>query len=131
ARPRLYAVLLAAFAGSALLIAAIGLVGVLSYTVAQRAREIALRVALGARPWQVLSLVLTQGLTVTGVGMAAGLAAALLPGRDLATLLYGVSVHDAVSFVAAPLGLGVLALAACAAPAARAMRIDPLTKLRG
>jgi predicted permease len=131
ARPRLYAVMLAAFAGSALVIAAVGLAGVLSYSVAQRSREIALRMALGAKPSQILAMVFSQGLTVTAVGIATGLAGAALAVRYIATLLYGVSTHDAVSFIAAPLTLTILALAACTAPAVRAARIDPLTKLRG
>ena len=131
ARPRMYAVLLVVFAGSALLIAGVGLVGVLSYTVAQRAREIALRIALGARPRQVLALVLSQGLVVTTAGVSAGLAAAYLAARYLETLLYGVSAHDPVSFVAVPVMLAAVALAACTAPGLRAMRIDPLKQLRG
>jgi len=131
ARPRLYAVLLAAFAGSALVIAIVGLVGVLSYTVAQRGREIALRIALGAKPRQVLALVLSQGLAVTTAGVSAGLVAAYLSARYLATLLYGVSVHDTFSFVAVPVTLAVAALAACTAPGLRALRIDPLKHLRG
>ena len=131
ARPRMYAVLLVVFAGSALLIAGVGLDGVLSYTVAQRAREIALRIALGARPRQVLALVLSQGLVVTTAGVSAGLAAAYLAARYLETLLYGVSAHDPVSFVAVPVMLAAVALAACTAPGLRAMRIDPLKQLRG
>ena len=131
ARPRMYALLLVIFAASALLIAGVGLVGVLSYTVAQRAREIALRVALGARPRQVLALVLSQGLVVTTAGVSAGLAAAYLAASYLETLLYGVSAHDPVSFVAVPVVLAAVALAACTAPGLRAMRIDPLKQLRG
>jgi putative ABC transport system permease protein len=131
AGPRLYAVLLAAFAVSALIITGVGLVGVLSYSVAQRAREIALRVALGAAPAQVLRLVLSQGLAVTATGIAAGLVVAALAARYVSTLLYGISMHDALSFLAAPLTLILVALGACLVPAVRAMRINPLSALRG
>ena len=130
ARPRLYAVLLIGFAGCAVIVAAVGLIGVLSYTVAQRAREIALRIALGAKPGQILALVVAQGLTVTIGGLTTGLAAAYLASRYLATLLYGVSSHDVVSFAATVLILGAVALAACVAPGLRAARIDPLRELR-
>jgi len=130
ARPRLYATLLIVFAVSALVIAAVGLIGVLSYTVAQRGREIALRVALGARPGQILALVFAQGLTVTAAGLAAGLAAAYVGARYLVTLLYGILPYDPVSFGLTALTLTAVALAACTAPALRASRIDPLTQLR-
>ena len=130
ARPRLYAVLIVAFAGSALAIAGIGLVGVLSYSVAQRTRELALRLALGARPAQVLRLVLAQGLAVTVVGITTGLGAAFILARYLSSLLYGVSTHDRLSFFGAPIALAVVAVAACVGPAVRALRVSPLTALR-
>ena len=130
ARPRLYAVLLVAFAASALVIACVGLVGVLSYTVAQRSREIALRLALGAGTGHVLRLVFSQGVRVTAIGIGAGLLSAFVSMRYLAALLYGVSMHDQLSFVAAPVVLAVVALGACVAPALRAIRIDPLRQLR-
>jgi len=130
ARPRLYTVLIVAFAGSALAIAGIGLVGVLSYSVAQRTRELALRLALGARPAQVLRLVLAQGLVVTAVGITAGLGAAFLLARYLSSLLYGVSTHDRLSFLGAPIALALVAVAACVGPALRALRVSPLSALR-
>jgi hypothetical protein len=130
ARPRMYAVLLVVFAVSALVIAGVGLVGVLSYTVAQRAREIALRIALGAKPRQVLALGCPQGLAVTRQGVSAGLVAAYVAARYLATLLYGVSVHDALSFVAVPVMLAAWRSRRARSPGLRAMRIDPLKQLR-
>jgi len=131
ARPRLYALLLGGFAAAALIVAAVGLVGVLSYTVSQRTREIALRMALGAAPRQIAGLVLSQALRVTLSGVAVGLLAAGLAVRFLASLVYGVSTYDPVSFVAAPALLVLLALAACAAPSIRAVRVETLTNLRG
>ena len=130
ARPRLYAVVIVAFAATALVIASIGLVGVLSYSVAQRTRELALRLALGARPAQVLRLVLAQGILVTGVGITAGLCAAFVLARYLSSLLYGVSTHDRLSFLGAPIALAVVAIAACVGPAVRALRVSPLSALR-
>lgn len=130
ARPRLYAVLIVGFAATALIIASVGLVGVLSYSVAQRTREFALRLALGARPSQVLRLVLAQGVVVTGVGIAFGLGAAFVLTRYLSSLLYGISTHDRLSFVGAPLALAAVAIAACLGPALRALRVSPLAALR-
>lgn len=130
ARPRLYAVLIVAFAASALAIAGIGLVGVISYSVAQRTRELALRLALGARPAQVLRLILAQGILVTGVGISAGLGAAFILAKYLSSLLYGVTSHDRLSFLGAPLALAVVAIAACVGPALRALRVTPLSALR-
>lgn len=131
ARPRLYAVLLGAFAVAAMIVAAVGLVGVLSYTVSQRTREIALRMALGAAPRQIVALVLSQALTVTLTGVAIGLLAAGLAVRFLASLIYGVSTYDPISFVAGPVMLVLLALGACAAPSIRAVRVETLKSLRG
>ena len=131
ARPRLYAVLLGAFAAAAMIVAAVGLVGILSYTVSQRTREFALRMALGALPRQIAALVLSQALTVTLSGVAIGLLAASLAARFLASLIYGVSPYDPLSFVGAPAILVLLALAACAAPSIRAVRVETLKSLRG
>jgi putative ABC transport system permease protein len=130
ARPRLYAVLLGAFAAFALLIAGVGLFGVLSYSVAQRTREIGVRAALGARPRDIVRLVVRQGLLVTIGGVAAGLFAATLLVRFLATLLYGVSASDPTSFVIVPAAVLLVAAAACYLPARRASRVDPLRALR-
>ena len=130
ARPRLYAVLLAVFAGCALTVTGVGLFGVLSYTVAQRARELAVRAALGARRIDLVRLVFTQGLVVTAVGLSVGILASLAITPLLRTLLYGVTSHDGVTFVAVPLVLVGVTVAACLAPARRASRIDLSGMLR-
>ena len=131
ARPRLYAVLLGGFAAFALAIAAVGLFGVLSYTVAQRSRELALRTALGARQVDIVSLVVRQGLAVTAAGLIAGMTGSLWLTSAIATQLYGVTTHDPVTYTVVPLVLAVVAALACFAPARRAARLDPLTVLRG
>lgn len=130
ARPRLYAVVLAGFAGFALTIAAVGLFGVLSYSVAQRARELGVRVAIGARPAQIVGLVLREGLAIGGAGIAAGIGAALVMTRWMSTFLYGVAPRDAATFVLVPAALLLITAIACAVPARRAARLDPLRVLR-
>ncbi|HJR58041.1 MAG TPA: ABC transporter permease [Vicinamibacterales bacterium] len=130
ARPRLYAILLGGFAGFAVMIAAVGLLGTLSYTVAQRSRELAVRAALGARPADLIRLVITQGLGVSAVGVAVGLAAGLLMGRAIATLLYDVRPSDALTFALVPVALLLVTIVASFVPALRASRIDPLRVLR-
>jgi ABC-type antimicrobial peptide transport system permease subunit len=119
-----------AFGVSALVITAVGLFGVLSYSVAQRTREIAVRSALGARPRQIFGLVVTQGVIVTVVGLTIGAVAAGATTKYLTTLLYGVSSRDALTFVAVGIVMIAIALAACLVPALRAVRVDPLTALR-
>ena len=131
ARPRLYAILLGGFAGFALLVAAVGLVGVLSYTVAQRSRELALRVALGARKADIVGLVLRQGLAVTVAGLALGVLGSLAVTRSIAALLYGVTPYDRLTYIAVPLLLFVVAGIACVAPARRAATLDPVQVLKG
>jgi putative ABC transport system permease protein len=131
ARPRLYAGLIAGFAGLALIVAAVGLFGVLSYTVAQRSRELAVRSALGARPAQLVGLVLRQGLAVAAAGVVLGLVAASALVQLIATMLYGVPTRDPVTYVAVPAILLVVALVACAVPAVRAARVDPIGVLKG
>jgi len=130
ARPRIYAVLLAAFAACALVIATVGLFGVLSYTTSRRTREIGVRTALGARPRDVATLVMREALGVAVAGAAAGVLLAFVLASSISTLLYGVSTSDPVSFTVAPAVLIVAALAACAIPARRAARLDPVKALR-
>ncbi len=130
ALPRLYAFLLGGFATLALLVAGVGLFGVLSYVVAQRTRELGIRSALGARPQDLVGLVLRQGLGTTIVGLAIGLAAAGVLMRFVATLLYGISAADLPTYLGVPALLLVVAAAACIVPAQRAARLDPLRALR-
>jgi putative ABC transport system permease protein len=130
AQPRLNAVLLAVFASVALLIAAIGVYGVLSYSVTQRTREIGLRMALGAQQGNVLRMVVREGMMVGAAGIGAGLLGALVVSRLLASLLYGVEVRDPATFALVAGVLAVVALLACYMPALRASRVDPVVALR-
>jgi putative ABC transport system permease protein len=129
-RPRTYAVLLGAFALFAVLIAGVGLFGLLSYSVAQRSREIGVRTALGAQARDIVALVLRQALSIAATGLAVGLALAFAAMRVWSTLLYDVSTYDAWSFAIVPLVLGLVTAVACVLPARRAARVDPLTALR-
>jgi putative ABC transport system permease protein len=122
--------LLTAFAGVAVLLAAIGLYGVVSYGVAQRTREVGVRVALGARRRDVMRLVLSSGVSLVAVGLAAGLAAAFASTRFLGALVFGVSPVDPATFAAAALVLTLVALGAHWVPIRRALRIDPASALR-
>jgi putative ABC transport system permease protein len=131
ARPRLYSVLLGTFAGFALVTATIGLFGLLSYSVSQRSRELALRAALGADRSDILRLVLRQGLTATATGLAAGMLASVWLTGFLATQLYGITRHDAFTFMAVPLLLMAVGALACVMPARRAAAVDPVRILRG
>jgi predicted permease len=130
ARPRLYTIMLGGFAVFALAIAAVGLFGVLSYAVAQRSREIAVRSALGARPSQILQMVVRQGLTIALAGVVVGMLCAVVLAQSMATFLYGVTPHDALTFVSVPLLLLAVTAIACFIPARRAARLDPLRVLR-
>jgi putative ABC transport system permease protein len=130
AGPRSYAVFLLGFALCALAIAGVGLFGVLSYTTSQRTREIGVRSALGARRSDVVALIGRQALTITACGLGVGLLAAFFLSQSLSTLVYGISPRDVVSFVMVPLVLVAVSVVACAAPAWRATRIDPLVALR-
>ena len=130
AQPRLNAVLLLVFATTAMLIAAIGIYGVLAYSVNQRTREIGVRMALGAPRAQVLRMVVREGMMVGVVGVAAGLAAALVVSRVLTSLVFGVEVRDPVTYAAVAVILVVVALVACVVPARKASRVDPIVALR-
>jgi len=129
-RPRLLAQLLGAFAGLALLLAAIGTYGVLSYMVAERRREIGIRMALGADQGSVLAQVMKQGLVLTTVGVIAGLAGAFALNRLIASLLYGVQPTDPTTIVAVVATITLVAAVACWIPAWRASRLDPNVVLR-
>ena len=122
--------LLGAFAAAALLLAVIGIYGVISYTVAQRTREFGIRMALGARPGDVRRLVVREGTILALGGAALGIAGALAATRLLASLLYGVSTTDAATFLAVPLLLVAATLLASWIPARRATRTDPMIALR-
>ena len=130
ARPRTYALLLGLFAIFAMLISGVGLFGVLSYTVAQRSREIGVRTALGAQGRDIVRLVLRQAVATAAAGIVLGLAVAAGSVRSLSTLLYGVTSYDAVTFVVVPIVLVVVTMVACVVPARRAARVDPLIALR-
>jgi putative ABC transport system permease protein len=122
--------LLAIFAGTALLLSSVGIYGVLSYMVAQRARDIGIRMALGASQGQIVWDVLGFGLRLTAIGLAMGLAAAFAATRLLSSLLYGVRPTDAITFAAVSLILLVVALIASYLPARRATHVDPIVALR-
>jgi hypothetical protein len=123
--------LLAGFAGLALAMAAIGIYGVVSYTVAQRTREIGVRLALGAEMSDIARMVLGEGVRRTAVGVAIGLAGALAASRALRGLLYGVGATDPVTYGAVIALLVAVTIAACLLPAWRAARVNPLIALRG
>ena len=129
-QPRLLAQLLGVFAGLALLLAAIGTYGVLSYMVAERRREIGIRIALGAARSSVLALVMKQGLLLTSVGVVAGLAGAMALNRLIASLLFGVEPTDAPTLAAVIATITLVAAVACWLPAWRASRLDPNIVLR-
>jgi hypothetical protein len=129
-QPRLYAVLLATFAAFALAIAGVGLFGVLSYSVAQRSREIGVRAALGARVRDIVGLVLRQSMAIALSGVAAGIVASYWIAKALQQFLYGVTAHDTLTFAAVALLLLVVAAIATIVPARRAATVDPVKVLR-
>ena len=127
---RLMTTLVGGFSLLALVLAAVGLSGVIAQSVTRRTQEIGIRVALGATRGQVLGLVLGQGLALTGVGVALGLGLASIATRSLQAVLYDVSATDARIFLAAPIVVGLVALVASYLPARRAASIDPIAALR-
>ena len=130
AEPRLYAFLVGSIAGLTLVLAAFGVYGLLSYTVAQRRDEIAIRVALGAGRRQILALVVGQGAAIVGAGTFLGMGAAVASSRMLESLLYGLAADDRLTFLLAALLLAAVALFACWLPARQATRVDPMKMLR-
>jgi len=130
AQPRLNTVLLAVFAAVALLIASIGIYGVLAYSVSQRTGEIGVRMALGATPRAVLRLIVGEGMKVALLGIGVGLVAALAMGRVLSSLVFGVPVRDPLTYSGVAVILAAVALAASILPALRAARVDPIVALR-
>jgi putative ABC transport system permease protein len=127
---RLSGALFAVFAALALALASVGIYGVMSYMVSQRTREIGVRMAMGARPRDVLKLVVGQGAKLIAAGLSAGLIVAFIAARIISSLLYQVSATDPLTYLAVPLLLAAVALLACYIPARRAMRVDPITALR-
>jgi predicted permease len=130
ARPRFTLVLLATFASVALVLAAVGIYGVISYAVSRRTHEIGVRIALGATPASVVGLIIGQGMRVVGVGIVAGLAGALVVTRLMTTVVYGVRVTDPLTYAGVAVLLASVALFASYIPARRATRIDPLVAMR-
>ncbi len=127
---RMGAWLLGVFGGLALLLAVIGIYGVLSFSISQRTREMGIRIALGANTQDVFLLVVRDGMLLVGLGMLIGLGGGLAGARSLASFLYGVSTTDWPTFGATIAILGVVALTACAIPARRAIRVNPISALR-
>jgi ABC-type antimicrobial peptide transport system permease subunit len=123
-------ILFTVFAALALILSSVGIYGVISYLVGQRTHEIGVRIALGARRRDVLSLILSQGAKLTLSGIAIGVAASLALTKLMAGMLYAVSVYDPLTFFGVAMILSFVALAACYIPTRRAMRVDPIVALR-
>jgi ABC-type antimicrobial peptide transport system permease subunit len=130
ASPRLQSVLLGSFSFIAMALAAVGIYGIVSFSVVERTREIGVRMAIGAAPINVARLVLWDGLRMTAAGSIAGVTAAFGLTRYLESLLYGVASRDAVVFIAVIVTVFAVSVAACLIPARRAARVDPATVLR-
>lgn len=130
ARPRLTAIAMGIFAAAALLLAALGVYGIVAYSVSQRAREFGIRVALGARPSQIIGMVVGQNLRVVALGLGVGLLAAIPTTRMLQGLLYQVGANDPLTFVAIGVMLAIVAIVAAYLPARRGTRVDPVVTLK-
>ena len=130
AQRRFSMTLLGTFAALALVLGVVGVYGVTSYLVAQRTREVGVRLALGARPAQVVTMVVRQGMVVAAIGLGIGLAGALVAGRLMTRLLYGVGPYDIATLVSVTAVIGVATLVANWLPALRAAHVDPLNALR-
>jgi putative ABC transport system permease protein len=130
ARQRFSSTMLGAFAAFALLLAAVGLYGVMSHLVTQSTHDIGVLVTLGARPGNIIGLVVRQGMVLAGIGIVMGLAGAGALTRVMGSLLFGVSTTDVLTFAAVPVLLAAVAFAATAIPAWRATRVDPMVALR-
>jgi putative ABC transport system permease protein len=130
AQRRFQMILVASFAATALLLACLGIYGVVSYSVARRTGEIGIRAALGARPGNLYGLILRQGMVPVAAGLALGVAAALAVGRMLASFLFEVRARDPFTIAAVSALLAAIAIAACLVPALRAARVEPTRALR-
>jgi putative ABC transport system permease protein len=128
--PRMGAAMLAIFGGLALILAIIGVYGVLSYSVNQQTREIGIRMAMGAQTGRVLRLVVGQGMRLAAAGLILGLIVAFAAMRVMSSLLFGVSAHDPIVFIGVTLVLALAAVLACYIPARRATKVDPIIALR-
>jgi putative ABC transport system permease protein len=127
---RLWGVLFSAFAFLALILAAVGLYGILSHGVAQGTREIGIRMALGAEPAGARRIVIRDGMALVGLGTLLGLLGALLTSRLVAGLLFGIAAIDPLTYLSVPMLLALVAWVACWLPALRASRVDPVVALR-
>lgn len=130
AQPRFVTLLLAVFAATAMMLASIGIYGTISLLVTERTQEMGIRLALGADPRAILTLVLTQGAALTTAGLVLGLTAAAALSRTLSGMVYGIATLDPPTFIAVPALLCAVALTACLVPARRAAAVDPITTLR-
>jgi ABC-type antimicrobial peptide transport system permease subunit len=129
-RQRFNMLLLTVFGASGLLLAAVGIYGLMAFSVEQRTQELGIRMAMGAQTSHLRNMVLRQGMILTIFGVAIGISAAFWLSRFLASFLFGVKIWDPLAFILTPLLLGAVALAATWIPALRATRVDPMTALR-